>query len=345
MKKSKAIILSLIIFFSLSFSVFARTYYLYPSNVIKNKNSLQLVAHRGLNSLAPENSLAAFRLAGEHGFPYCEFDIYPTTDGRWAVMHDSTIDRMTNGSGNIIKMSYSELLTFTIDSGTNVKKYSSEKIPELSQVLDICRDYSVSPVIEIKGGSTKQLKALCSYLSGRNEKNSFVVASFSAETLKTVREYMPSVRIWLLTFAVNDYDITLCKKYGFECLDSSASLTGEDDVKKVTGSGLKSGVWSVDSVSGIEKFYSLGVRYVTTNKVLPLSAPAAESTSKASPPTTKSERAPSANATNKAPSAVTTENNTESETQQYISRENAEIIITAMKGVAKVIKSIKHISR
>lgn len=329
MKKAKAIILSLIIFFSLSLTVFARTYYLYPSDVIKDKSSFRLVAHRGLNSLAPENSLAAFRLAGEYGFSYCEFDIYPTTDGRWAVMHDSSIDRMTNGSGNIMKMSFSELSAFTIDSGTNVKKYSSEKIPELSQVLDICRDFSMSPVIEVKGGSNNQLKDLCSYLSGRSEKKSFVITSFSSDTLRKIREYMPSVRIWLLTFAVTDYDIALCKKYGFECLDSSASLTGEDDVKKVTDSGLESGVWSVDSVSSAERFYSCGVRYVTTNSILPLTEPTSKKPSQTATHTEKTTQPSQAPATTKAAA----------DTQ--LTDEDKKTLTLALKAAAKAVEILK----
>ncbi|MGN1349288.1 MAG: glycerophosphodiester phosphodiesterase family protein [Acutalibacteraceae bacterium] len=273
MKKSTAVIAATVIFLSLSFSVFAQTSYLYPSDVIKNKNSFHVIAHRGLNSLAPENSLSAFRLAGQYGFWGCEFDIYPTTDGKWAVMHDPTVDRMTNGSGSIVNMSFKELSSFRIDKGANIKKYPDEKIPELSEALDICKKYGMHPIIEIKGGSSSQIKELCKFLSKREEKADFILTSFSGDTLKAVRENMSGARIWLLTFGVTDYDIAFCQKYGVECIDSSFALTSKADTEKVIASGIESGVWTADKASDMEKLYSWGVKYATTDSVLPVNSP------------------------------------------------------------------------
>lgn len=273
MKKTTSILTAIVIFFSLSLTVFAKTYYLYPSKVINDRADFHVIAHRGLNSLAPENTLSAFRLAGEYGFWGCEFDIYPTRDGQWFVMHDPTIDRMTNGSGAISDMTSGELLKFRIDAGTNIKKYQGEKIPELSQVLDICREYAMHPVIEIKGGTDSQIKELCNYLKTRKENKDFIITSFSAECLRAVRNNMKSVRMWELCFAVTDVDIAFCKTYKIECIDSNLALTTQAEIDKVRSSGLISGVWTADTTAAMEKLYSMGVRYVTTNNVLPIVSP------------------------------------------------------------------------
>ena len=285
MKKSISVLLSVILLLTLSFPALAKTQYLYPSSVI-NRSDFSVVAHRGLNSLAPENTLAAFELAGQYGFWGCEFDIYPTTDGYWAVMHDPTVDRMTNGSGAIMNMTFKELQKLRIDRGTNIKKYPDERIPELSQVLDICSKYGMHPVIEIKGGNAEEIKTLCSQLLKREDSNSFIFTSFSSETLKTVRSEMKKARIWLLAFGVSDFDIALCKAYGFECLDTNYALTTQSDVEKIRSNGLVSGVWTLDSAADMERFYSYGTRIATTNGVLPISKPQTTSPPVTSPQTT-----------------------------------------------------------
>ena len=350
MKKTTAVIVAICVFLTLSFSVFAKNIYLYPSSVIKDKSSFQLVAHRGLDSLAPENSLAAFRLAGEYGFSYCEFDIYPTSDEKWVIMHDSSIDRTTNGSGNIGSMTFDELREFKIDKGSNIKKYNGEIIPELSEALDICAKFGVHPVIEIKGGSSAQLKRLCEYLESRSEVKDFVITSFSTETLKTVRNNMPQVRIWLLAFAVSDYDISVCKRYGFECLDSNAVLTNEADIKKVTSSGLSSGVWSVNSVGEIEKYYSYGVTYVTTDDILPLTAPKTETTTKKPAPTTQTStmtqkpdvtQRPAATTTEPPASQITTTQKPDEDSAVYSDPEAKRKVNNSFRAVSKALVYLK----
>src|SRR4051794_30509551 len=68
-----------------------------------------VVAHRGASGLAPENTLAAFRLAVELGSPGVECDVHLTADGRVIVIHDATVDRTTNGSGEVAAQPFEAL--------------------------------------------------------------------------------------------------------------------------------------------------------------------------------------------------------------------------------------------
>ena len=142
------------------------------------------------------------------------------------------------------------------------------------------------PIIEIKGGSSSQIKELCKFLSKREEKADFILTSFSGDILKSVRENMSGARIWLLTFGVTDFDIAFCQKYGVECIDSSFALTSKADAEKVIASGIESGVWTTDKASDMEKLYSWGVKYATTNSVLPVNSP--KETQKPTQPETQS---------------------------------------------------------
>ena len=60
---------------------------------------IRMIAHRGLSSLAPENTLPAYELAGKYGYYGAECDIHETKDGEFVLLHDDTLERMTNGSG------------------------------------------------------------------------------------------------------------------------------------------------------------------------------------------------------------------------------------------------------
>lgn len=72
-------------------------------------NKPATIAHRGGSSEAPENTLAAFRTAKDNGAAGVEFDVDFTKDGRAVVIHDSTVDRTTDGSGPVNEFTFEEI--------------------------------------------------------------------------------------------------------------------------------------------------------------------------------------------------------------------------------------------
>ena len=78
-----------------------------------------LTAHRGLSSIAPENTASSLEQAGKAGYYAAEFDIVPTSDGVWILMHDDTVDRMTDGEGEVSSFTYEEISKLKIDSGND----------------------------------------------------------------------------------------------------------------------------------------------------------------------------------------------------------------------------------
>jgi glycerophosphoryl diester phosphodiesterase len=69
-------------------------------------------AHRGASGYAPENTLAAIRLAMEMGADMCELDVQQTADSRLVVVHDDNLERTTDGKGNLWEMTLAELQTY-----------------------------------------------------------------------------------------------------------------------------------------------------------------------------------------------------------------------------------------
>lgn len=227
------------------------------------------VAHRGYSGAAPENSLAAMRLAGEKGYYGCEFDIQPTKDGVWVVMHDDTVDRTTNGSGKISDLTYAELSAFTIDNGNGLEQFPDEKIPTLEEALDVCKEYSIRPVIEVKGGKIKDMPALAELLNSREEKDDFIVISFTWEFLEPLRRLMPETEMWMLAQQVLPSHINFCKENKIDGISFNYKKNVTASIAMIRAAGLKAISWTVDNAFVARRLAARGVIAITTNKLLP----------------------------------------------------------------------------
>ncbi len=103
-----------------------------------------LLAHRGLVQHAPENTLPAFAAAIELGLSI-ELDVYQTRDEHLVVIHDKTVDRTTNGTGEVIKMTLAEIRKLDAGSWFD-QRFNGEKVPTLEEVFKLIRERQRTPV-------------------------------------------------------------------------------------------------------------------------------------------------------------------------------------------------------
>jgi glycerophosphoryl diester phosphodiesterase len=118
--------------------------------------STQIVCHRGANAFAPENTLAAARLSFDQGAHYVEIDVRPTADGEIVVLHDPTLDRTTNGTGEITSHTLATLETLSAGSWFS-PFYSDQTIPTLAQAIALARSYGRKLYIENKSVDAQKL--------------------------------------------------------------------------------------------------------------------------------------------------------------------------------------------
>ena len=267
MKKALSVILALILALSFLLPAAAKTAYLYDSWHIP-AGSMRATAHRGYSAIAPENTLPAFRLAGEAGFWAAECDIHLTADGVWVVSHDTTIDRMTDGTGAIADMTYDELMTYTVDAGNNIENYPGLKTPTLAEYLDVMKEYGLHDVIEIKDIPSGDFGSLAAILNAREEKENFIIISFDRAALRAVRPLMPDTPMYLLESPATQDGIDFCLEYGIDGIDFSY-ITPDETVYAVQAAGLETMVWTVDDIGTAERYYACGVRDITTNSLVP----------------------------------------------------------------------------
>jgi glycerophosphoryl diester phosphodiesterase len=151
------------------------------------------VAHRGASTLAPENTIEAFRLAVEAGAGGLELDVHMTRDGDIVVIHDATVDRTTNGSGAVSEMTLDELRRF--DAGHNfspdggsTRPYRGRGVwvPTLGEVLEEFPGVAVN--IEIKAGTPGIEETVLGILRDANALGRALVVSTPHAIVKRFRK-------------------------------------------------------------------------------------------------------------------------------------------------------------
>ncbi|MDT2641224.1 glycerophosphodiester phosphodiesterase [Enterococcus dongliensis] len=249
-----------------------KKFYLNETKVRRQKwdEGLNWIAHRGNNTEYPENSIPAFKNSRRHWG--IETDIQVTSDGKWVVMHDSTVDRTTNGAGAISSMTLAQFRALRIDTGANLSVLTNaEKTPPtLEEYLIICKQLNKVPIIEIKTGtySTANYTLLKDTLNlfGYDETNC-VIGSFDYSVLATVRTIYPNMELHYFVNAIDTSVINQLTTLGVpavcSCSYNNASVT-QANVKLIHASGLKFAVWTVPDAS-FDAMVKLGVDYITTN--------------------------------------------------------------------------------
>src|SRR5689334_1093242 len=102
------------------------------------KHRIAVIAHRAGGGIMLENTLAAIRNAIRLGADYVELDVRATSDGHIVIMHDRSVDRTTNGKGNVKDLDLATIRA--LDAGSKFDaKYAGEKVPTFDEVLTLCR--------------------------------------------------------------------------------------------------------------------------------------------------------------------------------------------------------------
>jgi len=119
--------------------------------------AVSIIAHRGASAYAPENTLAAFRLADELGADWFELDCRFSSDDEVVVMHDDSVERTTDGEGHVRALTLAELKA--LDAGSwKGPEFAGERIPTLAEALDCAKD-AIGVYIEVKGSADHALRA------------------------------------------------------------------------------------------------------------------------------------------------------------------------------------------
>lgn len=156
----------------------------------------KVLAHRGASASAPENTLAAVRLAAGQGAGWVEVDVAVTADGTAVIHHDDRLERCTSGSGWLLAHRYEELSV--LDAGSwFAPEFAAERIPTLEALLALAVELDIGLNLEIKplsGWEEPTAAAMIETLKKWwRERCPLLISSFSPISLRVVRERLANV--------------------------------------------------------------------------------------------------------------------------------------------------------
>jgi glycerophosphoryl diester phosphodiesterase len=225
--------------------------------------SIDVEGHRGNSVAAPENTLSSARAAAGYA-DFVEFDVYTTADNKIVVMHDSTLDRTTNGSGSIASRNYTGYID-GLDAGSWFSPaFAGEKVPLMSEMVETIRANGMQPFLERKAGPAGPIVDELNSLGALHDT---VIIAFDWNFLSDVRALDAEVKLGALgSGAINASVIANVLASGANFLDwsDSGSIT-QAVVDQVHNAGLELHIWTVDNQARMQQLIDLGVDGVTTN--------------------------------------------------------------------------------
>ena len=229
--------------------------------IIKTKR----IAHRGYSGLAPENTIPAYKKASEYDFWGGECDVAETLDHEFVLMHDDTIDRTTNGTGNVSNLTLSQLKEFNIDSGSNINSYPNLKIPTLQEYLATCKNCNIIPVIEVKSITDNSIDKFLGIIRSYGLIDKAIVISFNYDLLVKIRNKEKRLLLQPL-LPLNETSIEKCVALGanthIDCPEADVTL---ELVELAHKKGLLVNVWTVNDKNKLKTLAGYGVDFITTD--------------------------------------------------------------------------------
>lgn len=232
-----------------------------------DSNEVRFTAHRGLNNAYPENTLLAFEMAALAGYKVIELDIQPTSDGHLVVHHDLTVDRMTNGTGNVASKTLAEIQALVVDGGVGATEYPNLKVPTLEETLVLCRKYNVEPMIEFKLiNDYAQLDTLIALLKKYGfEYKSSIISSVTYLIDEFRKRGGKAEALYLNT--VTPESTALLQGYGNCGYALSYTVTTQQVIQEIHDAGLSVAVYTVNDTTVARRLASWGADYITSDTI------------------------------------------------------------------------------
>jgi glycerophosphoryl diester phosphodiesterase len=220
------------------------------------------IAHRGASGTFPENTLGAFRAAIDAGADMCELDVQLTRDGAVVVIHDDTVERTTDGVGEVAKLTLEEIKR--LDAGAKFKggAIKGERISTLDEVFDVVGG-KCGLNIELKAGGVENQVA--QIMQARNAFGDSVVSSFDWEYLKNIQQRHFNIRVGLLA-EEKPVDLMMnAVAMRAHSINPRWDMVTADLCKAAHERGLMVYTWTVDSDSRMRALIECGVDGIMTN--------------------------------------------------------------------------------
>ncbi|WP_431801068.1 glycerophosphodiester phosphodiesterase [Halobacillus andaensis] len=239
---------------------------------IKNENQVVNIAHRGASGYAPENTMAAFDKAFNMKADMFEIDVQMSKDGELVVIHDTTVDRTTDGTGKVGDLTYDELQQ--LDAGSFFgEEFAGEKIPTLGEVLDEYKG-KIGILIEMKSPSLYPgiEEKIAEELKKRNldkpNNDKIIVQSFEHNSVQAFHSILPDVPVGvLLSYSgdgISNEQMIEFSSYA-EYVNPNMAMIDTELVERIHEYGMQTHPWTVRDQESADYLLEAGADGIITD--------------------------------------------------------------------------------
>lgn len=229
------------------------------------------VAHRGAGKLAPENTLAAFRLGAQHGYRAFECDVKLSRDLQPFLLHDATLNRTTRERGIAAERDWAELSR--IDAGAwHSRAYAGEPLPSLETIASFCLANGHALNLELK--PTPGQEAITGEIVGRAVRRLWagtgtlpLFSSFKPEALIGAASTAPEVPRGLLLDALKPGWLEQAQGLGCTAVIANYALMDAATIATVHAAGMKALVYTVNDEASARWLITNGIDGIITDAV------------------------------------------------------------------------------
>lgn len=211
------------------------------------------IGHRGACGYEPENTLSSFKKALELNVDMIELDVQRCKTGELVVIHDTKVDRTTNGTGYVSEKTLDQLKK--LDAG------KGESIPLLREVFDLIDNRKIIN-IELKGKGTAGPVSVIvkDYMNNKGwRKDAFLLSSFSRNELTSARTNAADLMLGMNITSLRKDTLTFARSLGAFSIHPSLKITSKGLVDKAHRQGIKVFVWTVNDEGDIKRMKEMDV--------------------------------------------------------------------------------------
>jgi len=227
------------------------------------------IAHRGAGKLAPENTLAAFRVGASHGYRAFECDVKLSADGVPFLLHDATLQRTTSGHGPAAALTWDELSR--LDAGAwHGRGYAGEPVPSFVSIARYCLRNDFALDVEIKPSPGRELEtgrvvAATAATLWSSAGVPPLLTSFQPAALQGARESAPQLPRALLLDALRPGWLDEAKALGCVAVVTNYALLDAAVLAAVHGAGMRALVYTVNDPAEARRLDALGIDGIVTD--------------------------------------------------------------------------------
>ncbi len=216
---------------------------------------MKILGHRGARDRASENTLESFDFLVRAGLSASECDVHQLKDGVWAVHHDETLDRTTNGKGPLKAKTWNEI--------ESIRTLDNYRVPRIEELLELLSNKDQELQIELK--SSGNLQNLLSIVKEYKNKVDITFISFNHIWLKEIKNSSPDFKTACLLYGLPVNAPEIIKSTNADGISLNVALINKELVESCHKNNFKVTAWNANDQVTFNAIKSLGVDYLATD--------------------------------------------------------------------------------